>query len=187
MTRSVLPVLTLLVASACAAPPPPPPAAPAPPSTAVTASLKTPYEAVKAYVTKAIEQTPEARLAYQPTKDVRTLGQLFGHIADSSYMFCNVASGEAAPAGSIEQTAKTKAELQKALADAFAYCERAWSLDDTTGAVEATIVPINNMKTTKLGALAFNTAHTYEHYGNIVTYFRLNKMVPPSSQPAAGM
>jgi uncharacterized damage-inducible protein DinB len=186
MTRSVFAVLALVVASACAAPPPPPPPA-APPSTAVTASLKTPYEAVKAYVTRAIEQTPEARLAYQPTKEVRTLGQLFGHIADSSYMFCNVASGESVPSGSLEQTLKTKAELQKAVADAFAYCDRAWGVDDTTGAVEATIVPINNMKTTKLGALAFNTAHLYEHYGNIVTYFRLNKMVPPSSQPAAGM
>ena len=35
---------------------------------------------------------------------------------------------------------------------------------------------------TKLGALDLNTAHGYEHYGNMVTYFRLNKMVPPSSQ-----
>ena len=35
----------------------------------------------------------------------------------------------------------------------------------------------------RLSALAFNTAHDFEHYGNIVTYMRLNKMVPPSSQP----
>ena len=30
--------------------------------------------------------------------------------------------------------------------------------------------------------LAFNTAHSYEHYGNLVTYMRLNKIVPPSSE-----
>jgi hypothetical protein len=29
--------------------------------------------------------------------------------------------------------------------------------------------------------LAFNTAHNFEHYGNLVTYMRLNKIVPPSS------
>jgi hypothetical protein len=30
--------------------------------------------------------------------------------------------------------------------------------------------------------LAFNTSHLNEHYGNLVTYMRLNKIVPPSSQ-----
>jgi uncharacterized damage-inducible protein DinB len=30
--------------------------------------------------------------------------------------------------------------------------------------------------------LAFNTTHNYEHYGNLVTYMRLNGIVPPSSQ-----
>ncbi len=29
---------------------------------------------------------------------------------------------------------------------------------------------------------AFNTAHNYEHYGNLVTYMRINKIVPPSSE-----
>ena len=39
---------------------------------------------------------------------------------------------------------------------------------------------------TKLGVLAFNTAHGMEHYGNIVTYLRAKGMVPPSSQPGGG-
>ena len=30
---------------------------------------------------------------------------------------------------------------------------------------------------------AFNTSHNFEHYGNLVTYMRLNKIVPPSSAP----
>ena len=30
--------------------------------------------------------------------------------------------------------------------------------------------------------LAFNSAHNYEHYGNLVTYMRLNGIVPPSSR-----
>lgn len=36
----------------------------------------------------------------------------------------------------------------------------------------------------KLAALTANTGHDWEHYGNIVTYMRLNAMVPPSSQPS---
>ena len=30
--------------------------------------------------------------------------------------------------------------------------------------------------------LAFNTAHNYEHYGNLVTYMRMKRIVPPSSE-----
>ena len=35
----------------------------------------------------------------------------------------------------------------------------------------------------KIGVLMYNTSHTNEHYGNIVTYMRLNGLVPPSSAP----
>ena len=31
--------------------------------------------------------------------------------------------------------------------------------------------------------LAFNIAHNFEHYGNIVTCVRLKGLVPPSSAP----
>lgn len=34
----------------------------------------------------------------------------------------------------------------------------------------------------KLSVLEYSTHHTFEHYGNIVTYMRLKGHVPPSSQ-----
>ncbi len=185
MKRIPATLLCLLFTAACAQPAPPTPP-PAPPSTAVTASIRIPYEAGKGFILKAVDQFPEAKFGYQPTKEVRTFGQIAAHIADANYLFCSVAGTEKAPEGSVEKTAKSKADIQKALTDSFAYCDRAFAaLNDTTGAAEATIVPINNMKTTKLGALSFDGAHNYEHYGNLVTYMRMNKMVPPSS--AGGM
>jgi hypothetical protein len=33
--------------------------------------------------------------------------------------------------------------------------------------------------------LSVNTAHTDEHYGNMVTYLRLKGIVPPSSERSA--
>jgi hypothetical protein len=33
-------------------------------------------------------------------------------------------------------------------------------------------------------ALALNSTHDGEHYGNVVTYFRIRGMTPPSSAPA---
>lgn len=36
----------------------------------------------------------------------------------------------------------------------------------------------------ELSALAINNVHTVEHYGNLVTYLRMNAIVPPTSDPA---
>ena len=180
MRLAVLCTAVALAASACA-PPPPPPAPEAPPSTAVRDSLKGAADMFMSNITKAADQVPENLYAYKATPDVRSLGQLFAHVADASFAICGAVSGEAAPEGSVEQTKTAKADIQQALTDAAAFCGRAFdSVNDTTGADAVTL--FGSINTTKLGALGFNNAHNMEHYGNIVTYMRLNKMVPPSSQ-----
>jgi uncharacterized damage-inducible protein DinB len=136
---------------------------------------------VKGYIMKSAEQVPESLYGFKPVPEVRTFGQLFGHIADANYMICATIAGEKSPAAaSFEKTATTKADLTKALAGAFAYCEKVYAA--TADADGAKIVDLFGMKMAKLAALGFNTAHDFEHYGNLVTYLRLNKMVPPSSQ-----
>jgi uncharacterized damage-inducible protein DinB len=183
MKRLVLLALFVLVAAgamACQQAPPPPAPAP-PPSTAIRDSLKSTFDSVKNNLLKSAEQVPEAKLGFQPTKEVRTFGQILGHVANENYVFCGVASGGKGPGGDFEKTAK-KADLQKALADSFAFCDEAFAgLNDQTGAAAAEI-PQFELKGTKLSMLALNTAHDNEHYGNLVTYMRINKMVPPSSQ-----
>ena len=67
-----------------------------------------------------------------------------------------------------------------ALADSFAFCDKAWST--VGGARGAAAVDLFGMKFTGASAMSFNSAHDWEHYGNIVTYMRLKGMVPPSSQ-----
>jgi uncharacterized damage-inducible protein DinB len=181
MRLAVLCTAVVLAASACAPPPPPPAPEPPPPSTAVRDSLKGAYDMFMGNLTKAADQVPENLYAYRATPDVRTLGRLFAHVADASYTICSAVSGEAGPEGSIEETKLTKADIQQALTDSVAFCGRAFeSVNDTTGAAAVTL--FGQINTTKLGALAINNAHNMEHYGNIVTYMRLNKMVPPSSQ-----
>jgi hypothetical protein len=36
---------------------------------------------------------------------------------------------------------------------------------------------------TRFGMLNWNMWHTWEHYGNIVVYLRINGLTPPSSMP----
>lgn len=138
------------------------------------------YEVVKGYLTKAAEQTAEEHYAFKPTADVRSLGQLFGHVANANYMICSIAAGEKSPATSNAEQLTAKADIQKALAASFAYCDSAWTKID--GAKGAEPVDLFGMKHTRASALALNAAHDWEHYGNIVTYLRLKGLVPPSSQ-----
>ena len=151
---------------------------------ATIASVKATYEVVKGYITKAAAQVPEDKYKYQPTKEVRTMGQLFGHIANSNGMICNLASGMKGAAAADAEKLATKAEIQKALAASFSACDHAFTMITTATANEA--VKLFGMAHTRIGAMAFNNAHDFEHYGNIVTYMRINGMVPPSSGGGGG-
>jgi uncharacterized damage-inducible protein DinB len=161
-----------------------PPAQPADP---LSAGAKRTYEIMKGYITRAAEKMPEEHYAFKPTPEVRSFGQLVGHLADAQYGFCAGAAGETPPMGgfggttSIEKTTTAKADLQKALADAFLYCDKVHAgMTDKAG---ATIVKFFIGEMAKLSILEFNTHHNFEHYGNMVTYLRLKGLVPPSSEP----
>ena len=148
------------------------------------ASAKAVHEMVKGYVTKAAAQVPADKYSYQPTKDVRTMGQLFGHVANASRMICGTASGMAAPQALDAEKLATKAEIEKALADAMAFCDHAFGMISNANAGQT--VELFGTTHSRIGAMAFNNAHNFEHYGNIVTYMRLNGMTPPSSQGSGG-
>jgi uncharacterized damage-inducible protein DinB len=139
------------------------------------------YAIAKNDILGSVNKIPDDMWSFQPTKDVRTFGQLFAHIADGQYEFCGVAAEGKSVSKDIEKTLKTKAEIVPALKDAFAYCDAAYA--KMTDASAAELVSFIGMKVTKLGAMDFNTAHTMEHYGNLVTYMRIKGIVPPSSEP----
>ena len=139
------------------------------------------YSIVIANVVGAAEEMPEANYSFKPTPDVRSFGQLVGHVADAQYLFCSIALGEKNPAPGIEKNKTTKDDLVQALKDAVAYCDKAYS--GLTDAQATALVKMFGNETAKLTALSVNTAHSDEHYGNMVTYLRLKGLVPPSSAP----
>jgi uncharacterized damage-inducible protein DinB len=149
----------------------------------LSAGAKRPYDIIKGNITKAAAKVSEADYAFKPTPDVRSFGQLVAHIADANYGFCAVVLGEKPPDGGferpIEKTKTTKADLEKALAASFAYCDKAHAGMTDAGGVAMVKFFLGEMP--KLSVLQFNTSHDWEHYGNIVTYMRLKNLVPPSS------
>ncbi len=96
-------------------------------------------------------------------------------------MFCSVVLGEKNPAPKVEKTKTSKADLIAALKESFAYCDRAY--DGMTDATAPQMVKMMGRDMPKLGVLNVNNTHTTEHYGNLVTYLRMNNVVPPTSDP----
>ena len=148
----------------------------------LSSAIKAEYGIAKNTIVRAADKMPEENYGFKPTEDIRSFGQLVGHVADAQYGFCSGAVGEKSPATeSVEKTKTSKADLVQALKDAFAYCDKAYG--GMTDANAATAVKFFGQNTNRLGVLAFSNMHDYEHYGNMVTYMRLKNIVPPSSEP----
>ena len=156
----------------------------APPANPITLSERGLYSFVSNAVVGAAQKMPEENYSFKPTPDVRSFGQLVGHVADANYMFCAQAAGEANPMKNVEKTKTSKADLVAAIKDAVAYCNK--TFESMTDAQGSQMVKLFNFNLAKLTLLSLNTAHTDEHYGNMVTYLRLKGIVPPTSenQPA---
>jgi len=142
------------------------------------------YTMLSGVVIAAAMKMPEENYSFKPTPDVRSFGQLVAHVADSQYFFCALAAGETKPAGGVEKSKSGKVELISALKEAVAYCSRTYaSMTDAKG---SEMVKMMNSDFAKLAVLSANTAHNYEHYGNMATYMRLKGIIPPTSEKSAG-
>jgi uncharacterized damage-inducible protein DinB len=151
----------------------------------VSAAIRQAWAEAKRNVQESANQMPEANYSFKPVESVRSFGAILAHLAGASYEFCAAAKGEKPghTEDEFEKSATTRAAITKALTDAIAYCDGAYSsLTDKTA---ADIVPgaFGSGKAARASSLIGNTGHFMEHYGNLVTYFRIKGMVPPSSQP----
>jgi uncharacterized damage-inducible protein DinB len=141
----------------------------------VVAAIRSVYSGVKTNLTRSAQQVPEADYGFKPTPDVRSFGQLIAHVANANYSYCAGALDEQNPNKvNIEETVTSKTGLVKALQESFAFCDRAYAIDDMAA------MAMNGQRM-RAWFLVQNAAHDNEHYGNIVTYLRLKGMVPPSS------
>jgi uncharacterized damage-inducible protein DinB len=140
------------------------------------------YGRLKDRLLRSAEKVPEENYNFKPTEAARSFGQIIGHLADAQYLYCSIELGEKNPVLKIEQNKVSKADLIAALKAAFAYCDKAY--DSMTDGSATQMVQLFENDTPKLDVLTVNIIHGMEHYGNLVTYMRLNNIVPPTSEPA---
>lgn len=157
--------------------------APAPsPLETMAGGLAQLYRSIKVNVIEAAELMPEEHFAFKPASDVRSFGELVGHVTNTHYNFCSAARGVPSTAKINHETLKTKTELVAALKASVEFCDAAYA--DLTDAQVLAPAKFGQASITKGYALTFNIAHDNEHYGNMVTYLRLKGLVPPSTARA---
>lgn len=155
-------------------------------ATVVVSLAQNAWAGAKRNIVESADQMPEADYGFKPVDTVRTFGQILAHVADSNYFYCARSKGEAPPVpdGTLEKTATTKAAIVKALGESVAYCDAVYA--SLTAASAADVVKAGDNQIPRVQPLFSNVSHNVEHYGNLVTYFRMKKMVPPSTKREGG-
>ena len=165
------------------------PQTPPTPPASTSAEVLGMYTNIANFIARTASMVPAEKFTWQPTPEVRTFARLFAHIVDDNNFACSAIAGVTPPTTRMDTGNEkdgwaahkmTKADIEKALADSVAVCNKAFAAVDQTNMMEM------QGRRTKIGGLIYNTSHINEHYGNLVTYLRLNNMVPPSSAPRGG-
>jgi uncharacterized damage-inducible protein DinB len=176
MKRNLIVVLLAVLAA--------PASAQAPPAAnPMSAALLRSFGSVSDFVVRSAEQFPAEKYSAKAVPEVRSFAEEIGHVADAHYFFCARARGEASPqTQQAEGKITDKTQLVTRLKESVAYCRSVY--ESTPDAALSETFTAGTNRIVKLAPLTNNTAHDNEHYGKLVMYFRLNGLVPPSSQPA---
>src|SRR5258708_740318 len=160
-----------------------------PPPKDLSAWLRNSFAMNRKFIARAAEKMPEDFYGIRPgaQTEVRTFGQLVGHLADFNYRWCSDAKGEKNPMEETElEKLASKADLVKALNSALTYCDGAYAMltdANSMDLVQGTRDDGTKVPVLRISRLISNLAHNNEHYGNFVTYMRIKSIVPPSSEP----
>ena len=155
-------------------------------SPSLAAVAKAMHATIRRNLAEAAASMPVQEYAFRPTPQVRTFGQLVGHVVDANFFFCSQAKGEKPPFTANYEQIADKAALVKALNESLNYCDQVY--EATTDATFNQSITIGSgvaaTNTVRGAVLMFNVTHNNEHYGNIVVYMRLKGHVPPSTARA---
>jgi hypothetical protein len=68
----------------------------------LTANAKIQFGALSGFVLRSAEKVPEDLYSFRATPDVRSMAELFGHVADAMFSMCSTAAGTKPPRAGIE-------------------------------------------------------------------------------------
>jgi hypothetical protein len=138
-----------------------------------TTNIQRYYMPVRLFLQGAAEAMPADKYTFKLAPEQMDFGQWFNHSTERNYVDCAILKGEPNPVPKAKtDLLKSKAEIVKALAESFEYCDAAFA-----GLSDQKILASPQM----VSAFLHTTVHNNEIYGNIVGYLRANHITPPST------
>lgn len=132
----------------------------------------------KKFLTLA-EAMPADKYGWRPGEGVRSVGEVFAHVAQANYMLPSLL-GTKVPEGvgmDMEKKLTKKEEIVRALKLSFQH------LRSATGAlIDADLAKpakLFRRESSVLGTYFMATGHLHEHLGQSIAYARVNGIVPP--------
>jgi hypothetical protein len=135
----------------------------------------------------AADAMPEEKYGFMPTAGkfdgARPFGEQIKHLAAANYILASAVLREKPPHGEHAEKApdslQSKPEIMEYLKGSFVYLHRAATVIDKNDQTEV-IKPMDNR--TRPGLIVDALCHSWNHYGQIVEYLRMNGIVPPGSR-----
>jgi uncharacterized damage-inducible protein DinB len=135
--------------------------------------------------TRLAEAIPADKYTWRPAPDVRSIGEVFLHVAAANYnipKLIGTPPPEGFKADGYDKSTTDKAKIVAALKDSFAHSKKA-ILNMPDADLEKSLDWFGG-KNTERGVLLFMTRHAAEHLGQSIAYARSVGVVPPWTEDA---
>ena len=128
---------------------------------------------------------PDGKMTWRPNKEVRSISEVYSHIAFGNYLFLKIA-GVALPEGvnaspanekKWEKTSTDKKVIREQLVKSFDFVKS--SIGNMSDASLENTVDFFGKKMTVRSVLISVLSHMHEHLGQSIAYARMEGIVPP--------
>jgi uncharacterized damage-inducible protein DinB len=125
------------------------------------------------------EATPPTFFPWRPAEGVRSVSEVYMHLAFGNYLIPGFAGGKTPDgiAPSMEKTVTAKADVIDALKKSFAHVRAVIAATSDADLDKAT--KFFGHESTYLGVFLAAATHEHEHLGQSIAYARMNGIVPP--------
>jgi len=139
-------------------------------------------------VVPAADAMPQDKYSFAPTAGeftgARTFGEQIKHLAANNYRMAAYILGQIPTPDQESETGpnavRTKVQIMDYVKGSFTALHRAVATINEKNMLEPLAIPIHQR--TRLQLAIDVVGHSYDHYGQMVEYLRMNGIVPPASR-----
>ena len=160
------------------------------PAQTVGRILETQLRGGEGEIVPLVQAMPAEKVDFAPKtgefKGVRTFAEQAKHVAAVLYVVAAGAKGEKPPVDTGGEAGpanvKTREQIVKYLQDAFTYAKGVAAGMTGESYTQMVASPFGQGQMAKGALMTIAVSHTFDHYGQMVVYARMNGVVPPASR-----